>query len=115
MKTENKMSYDMGTYVLRTSTKDEESEYRVVCTGEIDSIYGNYVSSMSSFLPNAENILKIFGPAKVFLDMEEALEYADIVESDMKSTEHGICVISEFKNLVFEDLKNRDTEDNGTG
>ena len=99
------MSADNGTYILRTTHKDSGYEYRVIAATAIDNIYGLYIAESSSFLPDKKMMIKYFGPAKIFLDMEAALLYADGIESDMNLTEHGICIISEFKDYMFEDFQ----------
>lgn len=99
-------SLTKGTYVLKTAT-DANSvyEYRVVCTSEIDNIYGIW-EDVGHFSPNREMIVKYFGPSRAFIELEEALSLADSIETDMNETEQGICIISDFQEYKYAEFLN---------
>ena len=94
------MSADNGVYVFLTNT-DKGPEYRVAYSHAIDNIYGNFNEEACRYEGNIPNIISVFGEAKVFHTLNEALDFAEELEYDVGETEDGICVINEFKDSSF--------------
>jgi hypothetical protein len=94
------MSADNGIYILETFGP----EYRVKECQAIDSIYGKYDDETFQWEGDNELIKEYFVEAPVFSTLEEALDKAQEMSYDVSYLEDGICVISDFKNRVFNDL-----------
>ena len=90
------MSADNGIYVLLTET-EKGPEYRVAYTQAIDNIYGKFNEELCRYEGNIPSIVSVFGEAKVFHTLNEALDFAEEMEYDYEYLEDGICVINEFK------------------
>lgn len=101
------MSADNGIYILRT----KGPEYRVAYHQAIDNIYGNFSDESLRWQGDPEAMLEYFGKAPVFTDMESALDKAEEMVYNYDYLEDGICVISDFKDWDFNNLrKNYGTE-----
>ena len=90
------MSADNGIYVLYTES-DRGPEYRVKFATAIANIYGEWNAETARYDGNADAIKEYFGTAPVFYSLDEALDFAEMEDSDQGVTEDGICVINEFK------------------
>ena len=90
------MSADNGIYVLLTIT-EKGPEYRVTYAQAIDNIYGKFNEELSRYEGDIPAIVSVFGEAKIFHTLNEALDFAEQMEYDYEYLEDGICVISEFK------------------
>ena len=90
------MSADNGIYVLYTES-DRGPEYRVVHTQAIGNIYGEWNEETGRYDGDPVAIKEYFGAAPVFYSLNEALDHAELEDSDQGVTEDGICVINEFK------------------
>lgn len=90
------MSVDNGIYVLYTES-EQGPEYRVTFAHAIGNIYGEWNEENGRYDGNLETIKNTFIEAPVFYTLNEALDYAEQEESEIGTTEDGICVINEFK------------------
>ena len=63
----------------------------------IDSIYGEWNNETARYNGNPDAIKDYFAAAPVFYSLNEALDHAELEDSDQGVTEDGICVINEFK------------------
>ena len=90
------MSVDNGIYVLYTES-DRGPEYRVKFATAIGNIYGEWNDETARYDGNPDAIKEYFGAAPVFYSLNEALDHAELEDSDQGVTEDGICVINEFK------------------
>lgn len=94
------MSADNGVYILQTFGPEFRVKY---CQG-IDNIYGKFDDETLHWEGDDEMIKEYFGDAPVFLNLEEALDKAEELSYTYDYLEYGICVISDFKNKIFNDL-----------
>lgn len=90
------MSADNGIYVLLTIT-EKGPEYRVAYAQAIDNIYGKFNEELCRYEGDIPAIVSVFGEAKVFHILNEALDFAEEMAYDHEYLEDGICVINEFK------------------
>ena len=90
------MSADNGIYVLYTES-EKGPEYRVTYAHAIDTIYGKWNDETARYDGDPVAIKEYFGAAPVFYSLNEALDHAELEDSDQGVTEDGICVINEFK------------------
>ena len=90
------MSADNGIYVLYTET-EKGPEYRVAHTFSIGNIYGQFNEEKCCYDGDLQAIQETFQESEVFYNLNEALDYAEVIEHDIGYTEDGICVINEFK------------------
>jgi hypothetical protein len=100
------MSADNGIYILQT----RGPEYRVAYHQNIDEVYGTFDDDSYRWNPNQKVLLEYFQSAPMFTDIEEALDFAEQLSYDYEYLEDGVCVISDFVELDYNNLK----EDNGT-
>ena len=91
------MSADNGIYIL----KSYGSEYRVKHCQGIDNIYGKFDDETFRWEGDEEMILEYFADAPVYSTLEEALDKASEMEYDYDYLEYGICVVTDFENMVF--------------
>jgi hypothetical protein len=96
------MSADNGVYILQT----EGPEFRVAYQQTIDDIYGNFSDETYKWQGDPEMMLLYFGDAPVFSNLEEALDKAEDIAYDYEYLEYGICVITDFKDWNFNNLRN---------
>lgn len=96
------MSSENGIYILKTF--DERITYRVALCSNIEDIYGKYNEQSERYAPNPEKIVQYFHKAKVFLDIENAIDYAQALDNEMELTDNGVCLISEFSDFSFSDF-----------
>ncbi len=94
------MSMDNGIYILLTET-DKGPEYRVTYCHAISNIYGEWNDKAAKYEGNLDLIKESFSESEVFHTLNEALDYAEILENDIGETEDGICVIKEFKDYGY--------------
>lgn len=97
------MSSDNGIYILHT----RGPEYRVGHHQGIDNIYGKFSDDTLKWEGDPVMILEYFDDAKMFTNIELALDYAEMISYDYEYLEYGICVISDFKELDFKVLKEK--------
>ncbi len=95
------MSADNGIYILTTAGP----EYRVAYLMAIDNIYGNFSDESYQWQGDPDVIYSYFHDAKLFSNLEEALDFAAVLSYDYDYLEDGICVISDFKDWDFNKLK----------
>lgn len=95
------MSADNGIYILQT----KGPEYRVAYHHNIDAIYGTFDDDTYLWNPNPEKILEYFQSAPVYTDIENALDMAEEMSYAYEYLEDGVCVISDFVELDFNNLK----------
>lgn len=95
------MSADNGVYILQT----EGPEFRVAYQQNIDDIYGNFSDESFQWQGNPEVILEYFEQAPVFSNLEEALDKAQELSYDHEYLEYGVCVITDFKDWNFNNLR----------
>ena len=95
------MSADNGIYLLFTESEKRDPQYRVAHCQGIDSIYGEFDKETCSYKGDPEMIKEYFSKAKVFLHMNEALDYAEELEEKIGYLEDGICVINEFRKYGY--------------
>lgn len=94
------MSADNGVYILETYGP----EFRVAYHQNIDEIYGKFDDDAGKWKGNAEKILEYFEGAAVFGNIQDALDEAEEISHNYDYLEDGICVISDFKELMFNEL-----------
>jgi hypothetical protein len=94
------MSADNGIYVLLTET-EAGPEYRVAYANAIGNIFGKFNGETCRFEGDIPNIQSVFSEAPVFHTLNEALDHAEVMESEYEFLEDGVCVINEFKDLSF--------------
>ena len=90
------MSADNGIYVLFTDSEKNGPQYRVAHLQAIDNIYGVFSEVNCKYEGNPETLNNYFGGAKTFHTLNEAMDYAEELETEIGYTEDGICVINEF-------------------
>ncbi len=95
------MSADNGIYILQT----EGPEFRVAHQQGIDNIYGNFSDDTFQWQGDPEMMLLYFQDAPVFSNLEEALDKASEMSYDYEYLEYGICVITDFKDWNFNNLR----------
>lgn len=95
------MSADNGIYILET----KGPEYRVGYHQAIDNIYGNFSDESFQWQGDPEMIYAYFHIDKMFSSKEEALDYAKELVYNYSYLEDGICVISDFKDWDFNNLR----------
>ena len=95
------MSADNGIYILQT----EGPEFRVAHQQNIDEIYGNFSDDSLRWQGDPEMMLEYFGSAPMFSNLEEALDKAADMSYDYEYLEYGICVITDFKDWNFSNLR----------
>lgn len=95
------MSADNGVYILQT----EGPEFRVAYHQTIDNIYGNFSDDTFQWQGDPEMILEYFQDAPMFSNLEEALDKAADIAYNYEYLEYGICVITDFKDWNFNNLR----------
>lgn len=109
------MSADNGIYILQT----KGPEYRVAHHQNIEEIYGEFSDVSYQWQGNPQSIWEYFHDAKLFLTLEEALDFAADMSYHYDFLEYGICVITEFCEWDFSKLEERygkaNQVDEGTG
>ena len=95
------MSSDNGIYILQTAGP----EFRVAYHHNIDDIYGNFSDDSFQWQGDPESMLQYFDTAPMFSDLESALDKAEELSYDYAYLEDGICVISDFKDWDFNNLR----------
>lgn len=91
-----------GVYVL--NTKDG---FRVAYSESYDELFGSFIDSTRNYQVNVGTLRKMFGDAPMSSDEETALNVAkEISGSIPMETDDGIMVISNYKNVTFEELLN---------
>ena len=97
------ISADNGIYVLYTES-EKGPEYRVAYAQSIGNIYGKWNDETARYDGDPVAIKEYFGGAPVFYTLNEAMDFAELEDSDQGVTEDGICVINEFKDYghIFE-------------
>jgi hypothetical protein len=95
------MSADNGVYILQT----EGPEFRVAHHQGIDNIYGNFSDETYKWQGNPEMMLEYFQDAPMFSNLEEALDKAADIAYNYEYLEYGICVITDFKDWNFNNLR----------
>ena len=102
------MSADNGIYILLT----KGPEYRVGYHQAIDNIYGNFSDESFQWQGDPEMMYHYFHADKMFSNLEEALDCTEEMVYNYDYLEDGICVISDFKDWDFNNLrKNYGKED----
>jgi hypothetical protein len=91
------MSADNGVFVLQT----HGPEFRVAYAQNIDSIYGKFNDDTGHWNGNMEAMRSLFEDAHLFKDIESALDKAQEISQDYEYLEYGICIVSDFKDLVY--------------
>lgn len=97
------MSSDNGIYILHT----RGPEYRVAHHQNIEEIYGKFSDETLKWEGNPVMMLVYFDSAKMFTNIELALDYAEMISYNYEYLEYGICVISDFKDMDFTVLKEK--------
>jgi len=95
------MSADNGVYILQTAGP----EFRVAYQQNIDDIYGNFSDDTLQWQGDLEMILEYFQNAPMFSDLESALDKAADIAYNYEYLEYGICVIRDFKDWDFNNLR----------
>lgn len=95
------MSADNGIYILVT----KGLEFRVGYHQAIDNIYGNFSDESMQWQGDPETMYGYFHADKMFSNLEEALDYAEEILYNYEYLEDGICVISDFKDWDFNNLR----------
>jgi hypothetical protein len=88
---------DNGVYVLQTFGP----EFRVVYCQGIDKIFGKFNDETLKWDGNPSVMKACFKDSEVFLDLNLALDKAQELSYDYEYLEDGICVITEFKEIKF--------------
>jgi hypothetical protein len=91
------MSADNGIYVLETSGP----EFRVAYSQAIDNIYGKFNDETSRWAGDMDRMMDVFGQSPVFINVEQALDLAEELSYTYEYLEDGVCLIADFKNMVF--------------
>jgi hypothetical protein len=91
------MSADNGIYVLQTYGP----EYRVAYTQAIDNIYGKFNDETLHWEGDKESMRQVFKESIVYGNLEDALDSAEEMSYDYEYLEDGVCVITDFKELKF--------------
>lgn len=95
------MSADNGIYILET----KGPEYRVTYALNIDNIYGNFSDESYQWQGDPVSMMEYFGDALMFSNLEEALDKAAEMSYSYPYLEDGICVIRDFKDWDFDNLR----------
>lgn len=91
------MSADNGIYVIET----HGPEYRVAYVHAIDNIFGKFSDETLRWVGDVGMIREYFRDSKVYSDLESALDMAEVMSYDYDYLEDGVCVITEFKEIKF--------------
>lgn len=94
------MSADNGIYILQTYGP----EYRIVYVHAIDNIFGRFDESTHHFKGDTEMILRYFGEAPVYTDLEQAWDDANKMAEDYDWLEDGVCLIKDYSEYTFSDI-----------
>lgn len=97
------MSSDNGIYILWT----KGPEYRVAYGVNIDSVYGEFSDDSYQWQGDPQGMYDFFHDAKMFSNLEDALDFAGKIVYDYEYLEDGICVVSDFQDWDFNKLKER--------
>lgn len=97
------MSSDNGIYILST----RGPEYRVAHHQNIEEIYGTFNDDTYTWNGDELEIWNYFHNARMFTNLELALDYAEMISYNYEYLEYGICVISDFTKIDFERLKEK--------
>lgn len=95
------MSADNGIYILKTTGP----EYRVAHHQNIEEIYGNFSDESLQWQGDPVVMLQYFGNAPVFTEEKSALDYAAKLLYNYEYLEYGICMISDFHDWDFNNLR----------
>lgn len=95
------MSADNGIYILQTAGP----EYRVAYLHSIEDIYGNFSDESYQWQGDPVVMLRYFGDAPMFTVIENALDYAAELLYNYDYLEYGICMISDFHDWDFNNLR----------
>jgi hypothetical protein len=91
---------DNGTYVLQTYGP----EFRVAQLDGIEDLYEEMDTETMVWSPNVKKAFEAFQPSKIFADLTMAWDYANNLD-DKKPTEYGVTLVTDFKQLKFDDLE----------
>lgn len=95
------MSSDNGIYILET----DGPEYRIAYAQAIDNIYGVFNDETNHWKGDDKMILEYFGSSKMYNDLQEAWDIATLWSEDHHYLEDGICLIRDFKDRKFSELR----------
>jgi hypothetical protein len=88
-------------YILQT----QGPEFRVAHTQAIDNIYEEYFPDKDTWSPCIEAIVETFGKSKVFTDLTEAWDTANMMEDEVGYVEYGTSLITQFSEYHFSDFE----------
>jgi hypothetical protein len=91
------MSSDNGVFVLQT----RGPEFRIAYAHAIDNIYGKFNDTTGHWMGNMDSMIDYFGSSKVYTNLDDAWSDAEGLAYDYEDLEHGLCLISDFKDLKF--------------
>lgn len=88
------MSADNGVYIAQFKSREDDGPvFRVAYGSAIDNIHCNRFE-----------LFNAFECAQAFFNYEEAVECAAGLHEELGWTEYGICLISDYADLYWEDL-----------
>ena len=91
------MSSDNGIYVIQTFGP----EFRVAYGQAIDQIFGKFDNETLRWTGDVKMIQEYFRDSEIYADLESALDKAEEMSYDHEYLEDGICVITDFKEIKF--------------
>jgi hypothetical protein len=92
-----------GVYILHN-----KDGYRVAFSNHFDKMFTTYDDERMDWNLNVELIQKTFGECIVFEELEVALLEAKIIVEKVEETKNGIFVITQSKEMSFNDMINGD-------
>ena len=95
------MSADNGVYIVQT----KGPEFRVAYQQNINAVYGNFSDETYRWDPNEKELVDYFRDAPVYSDLQEALDFAETISYTYEYLEDGICLITDFKEYDFQEMK----------
>ena len=95
---------DNGIVILVTKDEEGDPEYRVAYLDQVDSIYGLWDDDTENWEPDTEIILDTFTESDIYTELERAFDCAQDLSADKPYLDNGIMVVTDFKDLVFNNI-----------
>ena len=95
---------DNGIIILQTQGEEGGPEFRVAYLEQVDSIYGFWDEEVENWEPDRGIILDMFTESDIYTELENAFDYAQELAADKPYMDNGIMVVTDFKDLMFNDI-----------
>lgn len=77
-------------------------EFRVAYVEHLYKLYGDYDADKNEYVGNGDIIKDIFGAVKVYKNLDEALDAAEILSKDYEYLENGVILEPSFHYMKFD-------------